>query len=148
MGVGIVGLGNLGTAIGNLVASNGYRVVGWEYNASVVDQINREHINTRFLPGIQLNANLTATSALGDVFRASETVFIALPSVFIGPTLEPVAQQARGETTIVNLAKGIDGRTGLTSFQMLSALFPNNKKVMLSGPSIANEFAQGMPTVV
>jgi len=27
-------------------------------------------------------------------------------------------------------------------------MFPNNSAIMLSGPSIANEFAQGMPTVV
>jgi len=148
MNVGIVGLGNLGTAIANLVTSNGYHVTGWEYNSDVVEQINREHINARFLPGIQLGANLTATTDLGEVFQNSEVVFIALPSAFIRRTLDPVRQQVRGETTIVNLAKGIDGQTGVTSFQMLDALFPSNTKVMLSGPSIANEFAHGMPTVV
>jgi glycerol-3-phosphate dehydrogenase (NAD(P)+) len=46
------------------------------------------------------------------------------------------------------MAKGIDGSTGLTSFQTLAAIFPHNPRVMLSGPSIANEFARQMPTVV
>lgn len=32
MRVGIVGLGNLGTAVGNMVAENGYEVLGWEYH--------------------------------------------------------------------------------------------------------------------
>jgi len=52
------------------------------------------------------------------------------------------------DITLVNLAKGIDGATGLTSFQTLSGMFPANPRVMLSGPSIANEFAQHLPTVV
>ncbi len=30
--VGVVGLGNMGTAIANLVAVNGHDVIGWEYN--------------------------------------------------------------------------------------------------------------------
>jgi glycerol-3-phosphate dehydrogenase (NAD(P)+) len=46
------------------------------------------------------------------------------------------------------MAKGIDRESGLTSFQVLHCMFPNNPAVMLSGPSIANEFALGLPTVV
>jgi glycerol-3-phosphate dehydrogenase (NAD(P)+) len=46
------------------------------------------------------------------------------------------------------MAKGIDGETGLTSYQTLSMLFPDNSILMLSGPTIANEFARNMPTVV
>jgi glycerol-3-phosphate dehydrogenase (NAD(P)+) len=148
MNVGVVGLGNLGTAVANLIAANGRRVVGWEYNASVVEEINASHTNSRFLPGVELSANVSATADLGQVFRECEAVFVALPSVFVRRTLEPVSAQTRRETLIVNLAKGIDSQTGLTSFQMIAALFPNNRMVMLSGPSIANEFARGMPTVV
>jgi glycerol-3-phosphate dehydrogenase (NAD(P)+) len=148
MSVGVVGLGNLGTAVANLIAANGYRVLGWEHNSSVVEEISAKRSNSRFLPGVELNTNVSATADLGEVFRDCETVFVALPSVFIRQTLEPVRARARRETLIVNLAKGIDSQTGLTSFQMISALFPDNRIVMLSGPSIANEFAQGMPTVV
>ena len=148
MSVGVVGLGNLGTAVANLIAANGHRVVGWEHNASVVEEIGARRSNSRFLPGVELSTNVSATSDLGELFRDCEAVFVALPSVFVKPTLGPISAQARRETLIVNLAKGIDSQTGLTSFQIISALFPENRTVMLSGPSIANEFAQRMPTVV
>jgi glycerol-3-phosphate dehydrogenase (NAD(P)+) len=148
MDVGVVGLGNLGTAIANLIASNGHRVLGWEYNASVVEQINRKRVNAQFLAGVELHANLQATGSLQDVFERCETIFVALPSAFVQRTLDPVRGQARREMLIVNLAKGIDAQSGLTSFQIISALFPDNRAIMLSGPSIANEFARGMPTVV
>ena len=32
MQVGIIGLGNLGTAVANLLAQNGHDVLGWEHN--------------------------------------------------------------------------------------------------------------------
>jgi glycerol-3-phosphate dehydrogenase (NAD(P)+) len=147
MDAGLIGLGNLGSAIGNLIACNGYSVLGWEHNPAVVEEINRSHTNSRFLPEVELDTNLRATDDLAEVL-ACPVVFIALPSVFIQPTLSPYLAQISTETLLVNMAKGIDGSTGLTSFQTLAMIFPNHPRVMLSGPSIANEFARQMPTVV
>lgn len=148
MKVGLIGLGNMGTAIANLVASNGYEVIGWEYNKDVVVEINRKRVNTRFLPGIGIHRNVTATNNLEEVIEACKVVFIAIPSAFIKNTLFPFKEKISRDVVIVNLAKGIDKDTGLTSFQVISSLFPVNEKIMLSGPSIANEFSRGLPTVV
>jgi len=148
MNVGLVGLGNLGAAIANLIAANGYDVLGWEYSDQVVAEINSTHTNARFLPGVALNPRLAATGNLEAVFEQCEIVLIALPSAFLRKTLDPFQTRVRPATLLVNLAKGIERSTGLTSFQMLSTLFPSNPRVMLSGPSIANEFAAGLPTVV
>lgn len=146
--IGLIGLGNLGSAIGNLVATKGIPVLGWEYNSAVVDEINRDHTNSRYLPGIPLEPALTATTDISAVLESCRIVFIALPSAFIQSTLRPVRQAAQADCILVNMAKGIDGETGLTAFQTLTALFPSHPRVMLSGPTIANEFARGMPTVV
>ncbi len=148
MRTGIVGLGNLGSAVANLVASNGDLMIGWEYNAAVVDEINRQRTNSKFLPDVVMHQNLTATTDLSAVFQNTEVVFIALPSVFVERTLKPLRGQIVPEIVLVNMAKGIDGATGLTSFQTLSGMFPHNPRVMLSGPSIASEFAHRLPTVV
>ncbi len=146
--VGLVGLGNLGSAVGNLIAGNGYDVLGWEYSSDVVDEINRRHTNTRYLDGIDLLPNLAATNDLPAVVAASELLFVALPSAFILSTLKPVRHLIPDDAIVVNMAKGIDGATGLTSFQTITSLLPKQRCVMLSGPSIANEFARGMPTIV
>lgn len=148
MQVGMVGMGNLGTAVGHLIAQNGYDVLGWEHHSAVVTEINRQSENTRFLPGVPLHPRLQATGDLQPVLAGSDIIFIAIPSVFVRATLEPQRKQVSAETIIVNMAKGIDRETGLTSFQTLSQLFPQQRCVMLSGPSIANEFVRGMPTVI
>lgn len=148
MKVGLIGLGNLGTAVGNMVAENGYDVLGWEYHEQVVNEINQTHLNTRFLPGVKLHQNLRATSHIDEVFQNCDVVFLAIPSAFIKDTLSPFQSGIDPDLVFVNMAKGIDSRTGLTSFQVLSALFPINPRVMLSGPSIASEFARHLPTSV
>ncbi len=148
MDIGIIGLGNLGAAVGNLIAANGNAVTGWEYNPAVVSEINEQHTNSRFLPDIPIHPNLKATADLGAVLLNSQVVFITIPSAFIKSTLQRYQEQLNPKTLLVNLAKGIDGESGLTSFQTIAQLFPHNPKVMLSGPSIASEFARQMPTVV
>lgn len=145
---GLIGLGNLGTAVGNLIAENGHDVLGWEYSGEVVDEINSRRTNGRYLPDIPLNERLRATSDIYAVFRTCDVVFIALPSAFVQRTLRPLQGMVPPESLLVNMAKGIEQSTGLTSFQMLDTLFPGNRAVMLSGPSVANEFARKMPTTV
>jgi len=145
---GMIGLGNLGTAVGNLIAANGNEVIGWEHNAQVVEEINQKGTNSRYLPGVTLESTLKATYSLREVMSGCPVIFIALPSIFLQSTLDKVREQVNPQATLVNMAKGLDRETGLTSFQMLRCMFPNNSAIMLSGPSIANEFAQGMPTVV
>ncbi|MGD2078887.1 MAG: NAD(P)H-dependent glycerol-3-phosphate dehydrogenase, partial [Chloroflexota bacterium] len=107
-----------------------------------------QHTNSRYLPGVTLQQELDASSDIVEVLAQSQVLFVAIPSVFIESTLQPVQQHLNPDTIVVNMAKGIDGHSGLTSYQTIAALFPNNPKVMLSGPSIANEFARGMPTIV
>jgi glycerol-3-phosphate dehydrogenase (NAD(P)+) len=146
--IGMIGLGNLGTAVGNLIANNGHAVLGWEHDPAVAREIQEKHTNTRYLAGVPLHPGLQATTELAPLVQASQVVFIALPSAFIQSTLEPFRERLDPNTLLVNLAKGIDAETGLTSFQTVAALFPRNPKIMLSGPSVANEFARQLPTVV
>jgi glycerol-3-phosphate dehydrogenase (NAD(P)+) len=123
-------------------------VIGWEYDAQVVAEINGSRRNSRFLPGIELHSQLSATSQLSSVFDGAEIVFIALPSMYIRPTLDPYRDQIAPGTIMVNTAKGIDRHSGLTALQTLGRSLPHNPCIMLSGPSIANEFARGVPTLV
>jgi glycerol-3-phosphate dehydrogenase (NAD(P)+) len=148
MKIGVIGLGNLGSAVGNMIAANGHSVLGWEHDPTVIREIQEKHTNTRFLPGVTLHLGLQATAELGMVVQTCPVVFVSIPSAFIRTILAPYREQIDSQTILVNLAKGIDAGTGLTSFQTLAELFPENPKIMLSGPSIANEFARQQPTVV
>ena len=146
--IGVIGLGNMGCATANLIASNGYDVIAWEYNKDVVSEVNEKHENKRFLPDIKLSERLRATSNINELFENCKIIFIAIHTRFIRATLSRVKSLVSDDVVFVNLAKGIEPETGLTTCQLLKELFPENKIIMLSGASIANEFSRGMATVV
>lgn len=148
MRIGFVGLGNMGTAMANHIAGNGYDVYGWDHDNNVVDEINKDRLNSKYLPGTKINSKVSATNELPGIFKNSQMVFIAVPSMFIRKTIQTFKSKIDSRIIIVNLAKGIEFETGFTSFKILSEIFPSNSLIMLSGPSIANEIAAGVPTAV
>ncbi len=148
MNIGFVGLGNMGTALAQMVAANGHNVLGWEYDAAVVKEINASQQNSRFLPGVPLNKSLRATADINEACKAAEILFTALPARFTRAVLEPARNILPASTVIVNLSKGFERDTFLTSSQVLAQLFPRHSRIMLSGPSIANEFVHDTPTMV
>jgi glycerol-3-phosphate dehydrogenase (NAD(P)+) len=148
MKVGFVGLGNMGTALANLVAGNGHDVLGWEHSPEVVQEVNERHTNTRYLPDIELRKSLKATRDIREAMAFGSVLFVALPTAFIRKTLQPHTHDVPSGAIIVNLAKGMEKETYRTSFQVLAELFPDASRIMLSGPSIAREFATCMPTMV
>ena len=149
MKVGMIGMGNLGSAVALLAASHGHEVTGWEFDAAVVASINEKQANDRYLPGIPLPPSVQATTNLDEVM-ALPLVFLALPSRFVLPVLSRyvAAHPAGPWPAIANLSKGIDAASGKTVMMMLGTLFPEEKLAMVAGPSLANEFSRGVMTVV
>jgi glycerol-3-phosphate dehydrogenase (NAD(P)+) len=145
MKVGIIGLGNMGTAIANNIASNGNKVMGWDYFQKTANDINKSHTNTQYLKGVRLSNNLKATINITEAVSDKDAVFVALPSIFIRKVLGSCKTNVSRNTIIVNVSKGIEEKTFLTCSMMLKEIFPNNEVLVLSGPSIANEFAHGFP---
>lgn len=146
--VGMIGLGNYGSAVANLIANNGYPVLAWEHNAAVVQQVNDERKNDLYLPGVALHEDITATDDLDRVFRKTEVVFNAIPAAYVAGTLHRVVNRVPKATFIVNMAKGIHRETRFTAYQTVRDLLPHNPLAMLSGPAVATEFAWGAPTMV
>ena len=145
MKVGMVGLGNMGTAIANNIVRNGHALIGWEYCRETVSEINTKHVNTRYLPGVDLDHNLVATNNIKEAVQDKKIIFVALPSTFIKKVLCAVAQDVSQGAIIVSLSKGLDEETSHPVSYMLKDIFPQHEVIVLSGPSIANEFAHGLP---
>lgn len=144
--IGIVGLGNFGTAIGNLIARNDYRVLGWDINSAVINEVNQQHRNSQYLKDIILSENLSATDSLEDLFADCTVIFVAIPARFIRQTLAPFT--ATESHIVVNMAKGVDRTSMQTASHILREVLPDAQHLVLSGPSIANEFAKDLPTSV
>src|SRR5918992_1280280 len=92
MRCGVVGAGAWGTALADLLATNGCDVRLWAFERDVADAINERHENLRFLPQAQLAPAVVATSDLADGLADARLVLFAVPSAH----LRTVARAAAG----------------------------------------------------
>ena len=75
--VGIIGAGAWGTAMAQALARGGNSVEIWAMETDVVESINNEHENKKFLPNFILNDNLKASTDLYQVASNKEFVIFA-----------------------------------------------------------------------
>jgi glycerol-3-phosphate dehydrogenase (NAD(P)+) len=142
--IGVIGAGAWGTALAQMLASDGRSVLLWAYEPEVVEAINSEARNPQFLPGAQLHETIRATGDLAD-FVGIETVLVVTPAQVLGQVLEGLAQAPRD---LVLCSKGIDAKTGRLMNDVARAAVPGSEIAVLSGPTFAHEVADGLPTAV
>ncbi|MBQ8012929.1 MAG: NAD(P)-dependent glycerol-3-phosphate dehydrogenase [Treponema sp.] len=152
--VGVIGAGAWGSGLAQAIARGGHKVQIWAREQDVVDGINKEHENKRYLPGYPLSENLTASIDIEEVANGKEYLILASPSLFIASTAKQIANVPsikNGETVIGVLTKGfVSSEKGpRLILETLEEVLPECYKgslVYISGPSHAEEVAMGKLT--
>lgn len=143
--IGVLGLGNWGTALANHLAWAGHRVLGWSVERGVVEGINTSHRNSRYLSDIELHAELRATTELRDL-ADSDFHLLAVPSAALPDVLKSLPFTAR---SFISAIKGLERSTLLTPLQFAKKTFGETICLtVLSGPSFARDVARRMPAGV
>ena len=144
MQIGVLGLGNWGTALAQHLAAKGCNVVGWSVEEDVVRGINADHRNVRYLPHIPLAAGLRATTDLDAAVVEADCLVLVLPSASLSQVLPRV--KSRPHALVVSGIKGIDAASGLTPLQCVERWLPQAcRRVVLSGPGFAKDIAAQRP---
>lgn len=149
--IAIIGAGNWGTALAIVAARAGHDVRIWSRNATVVDSINREHLNSIYLIGARLPDNVRATQEIPDALAGADFAILATPSHATRGLLGIMAPALRSEMIIVSATKGIEVDTGKRISQIVAEVVPNATRprfVCLSGPSFAREVVEKHPTAI
>ena len=90
--VAIIGTGSWGTALAYTAARKCERVILWGRDEKVAAEINRHHLNHRYLPDIALPPAIIATTALADITEADIVMFVVRRVRFAGsPGRSPAA---------------------------------------------------------
>ena len=142
----ILGAGAWGTALAWLWGNNGRQISLWGHNSARVAHIKKTRENRDYLPGIKLPRSVDVTSELGDCARADLIVFVT-PSI----VLRQIANRLQKfiynpHAFFLSCTKGIEYRTGMRMSQILREVFPGHRIAALSGPNLAVEIAQNLPT--
>lgn len=142
--IGVIGAGAWGTALAQMLASDGRDVLLWAFEPEVVAAINAEHRNPLYLPSASLAPTIRATGDLGE-FAALETVLVVTPAQVLGRVLAGLARSPRD---LVLCSKGIEAGSGRLMNDAAREAAPGSTIAVLSGPTFAHEVAAGLPTAV
>jgi glycerol-3-phosphate dehydrogenase (NAD(P)+) len=140
----VIGAGAWGTALAQLLASNGREVLLWAREPELVQEINSAHSNSLFLPTARLSASIRA---IGDVAESAncEILLLATPAQHLAAVLAELPCYPRD---LVVCAKGIEAGTGRLMSSVAGDAAPQSEIAVLSGPTFAHEVAAGLPTAV
>jgi len=142
--VGVIGAGAWGTALAQMLASDGRDVTLWAFEPETVEAINSEHRNPQYLPSAELAETIRATGDLGDLAGIG-TVLAVTPAQVLGKVLGGLTKPPRD---LVLCSKGIEAGTGRLMNDVARDASPGSAIAVLSGPTFAHEVAAGLPTAV
>ena len=149
--VTVIGAGSWGTAIAFVLAENGHDCLLWARRSAQSDEMNDEHTNQAYLPGVSLPANLKATSDLKEAAMHGDIIIIAVPTKGIRQVCSELNQMPIGQKLVVHVSKGIEPDSLKRISEVIAEeLAPANVQaiVALSGPSHAEEVVLRHPTTV
>lgn len=142
--IGVLGAGAWGTALAQMLASDGRAVLLWAFEPEVVGAINAEHRNPVFLPSAELSPAIHATGDLA-ALEALDTLLVVTPAQHMSQILGAMPAHPRD---LVLCSKGIDASSGSLLNHLAAEIAPLSAVAVLSGPTFAHEVAAGLPTAV
>lgn len=149
--VAVLGAGTAGTALAHLLASNGWPVRLWNIEAAVLDEIAQQRRNSRYLPDLELPANIQAEWDIEEALAGAWLVLLAVPTQAMRSLAQRVAPCLRPEQKLLSLAKGLEEESALRMSQVLVQVLPDyteDRIAAMGGPVIARELVEGAPTAV
>jgi len=143
LSIGVVGLGNWGTALGHHLAAKGHTVLGWSKEQAIVSSINEHHQNALYLKNAVLNQRLRATTDLTATLK-QDVILLAVPSVALD-TISELKTIAAGKL-VVSAIKGLEHARLQTPLQFLAELIGAPERLaVISGPSFAVDVVAHRP---
>lgn len=144
----VLGAGCWGTTLAGLLSDRGVPVRLWARDPALLDALDREHENTRYLPGVRLPESLKIECDLTRAAAGARLILLAVPSHAIAPLLETLAGTG-SEAPLLCATKGLEQHTGRRMSQVIAAAAGGrwrDRFALLSGPNLAGEVARRLPT--
>ena len=137
----VIGSGSWGTALAQVLADNQQPVQLIGVNQDEVNDINLNHRNSKYFPGVELNKDLHATTDYS-VLKDADIVLLAVPTQAIESVATQAASYLEKQVIVINVAKGFNPKTDERMSEVIRRVVPAKKLksvVSLIGPSHAEE---------
>jgi glycerol-3-phosphate dehydrogenase (NAD(P)+) len=148
--IAVLGAGNMGTAVAQVLASNGHAVRAWSIETDVLEDMRDRRANTKYLAGIDLHPGIEAVWDLEKTVAGAGLVVLSVPSQIVSLMARDLKPFLRPGQLVLNVAKGLEaGSNRRLSEVIVRELGEESRTVgAIGGPAIAIEMARGQPTAV
>jgi glycerol-3-phosphate dehydrogenase (NAD(P)+) len=145
--IAVLGAGAWGTALA-ISFSSKHRVCLWTRSAEHAAALAQSHTNERYLPGMAIPEAVDLTHDLALAAAGADLTVLVTSTAGMTPVLAALARQ-RAEAPLIWACKGFEASSGRLPHQIADALLPPAvPRGPLSGPSFAQEVAQGKPAAL
>jgi glycerol-3-phosphate dehydrogenase (NAD(P)+) len=149
--IAVLGAGSWGTVLAKVLVDNGHHVMLWARREEQAAEIASKHTNVKYLPGIKLPSELTATSSLAEALSGKEVVVFVVPSHSMREIARLASEFVDPNALIVHAVKGFEVDTWKRMSEILLEELGDSfeqRITVLSGPSHAEEVIKKCPTTV
>ncbi|MDD2537712.1 MAG: NAD(P)H-dependent glycerol-3-phosphate dehydrogenase [Candidatus Absconditabacteria bacterium] len=143
----ILGAGSRGTALAQVVADTGAKVLLRTISDRNAKSINEKHINASYFSSHTLPLTISATTNLALAVSQAGMIIIALPSRILPQVIDQIAPYYTGQS-IITATKGLYQSDSLLFSSLISEKLAPKKLAVISGPSHAEEVIKRLPTFV
>jgi glycerol-3-phosphate dehydrogenase (NAD(P)+) len=143
--IGVIGAGAWGTALAQVYAVAGNNVLLAAREQEIVDCINNDHDNCKYLPDIRLDEKLHATINMAEAAQC-DIIIIVTPAQHVRETLRTIAPYIKNKKPLIICAKGIELNSGKMMSTVAEEETPDAEIAVLTGPNFATEIARGLPS--
>jgi glycerol-3-phosphate dehydrogenase (NAD(P)+) len=149
--IAVLGAGNMGTAVAQVLAANGHAVRAWSIETDVLEEMRDRRANTKYLADVKLHPRIEAIWDLEKAVAGAGFVVFSVPSQIVAGMARDLRQFVRPEQPVLNVAKGLESGTNCRLSEVIvRELGAEIRPAVgsMGGPAIAIEMARGMPTAV
>lgn len=148
MNIAIIGAGAWGTALAIHFSRHQHAVTLYTNQAQYAEEMCQTRQNQTYLPDFRLPENINI-GLLSNGLEKSDLILVVTPTAALRSVLQNSVLTQQPNTPILAACKGFERNTGLLPHQVLADILPDNpQRGILSGPSFAQELAQGLPCAV
>jgi len=143
--IAVLGAGNWGTTLSDVLAENGNVVRLWTRTPAQRDEINARHTNEGAVPGLRLPATVSATCDLREAVRDAEIVLMVIPSQAFREVSRALGDVLVPEQIVLHATKGLERESNARMTEILLEETCAKQIGVISGPNLAPEVARHKP---
>ena len=146
MKITVLGAGCWGLTLAKLMTPNFDRVCVWGREQDLSEEL-KEHKKTSKPLEVQLAPHTEITSNLKEAVCDADFILMVVSTSGIRAVSKQLAEVGlRKEQILVNTSKGLELPSLMRMSEVIKQELPDIKPVILSGPTLAKEVLQGLPT--